>query len=81
MVQGRKSGGLPSAARRRALRFGFIPRSIPASAPLPPLTDTQTEAQAITNRSCMADSRSRPESADISPSHTNRTRNNVRAWA
>ena len=25
MVQGRRSGGLPSAARRRALRSGFVP--------------------------------------------------------
>jgi len=29
MVQGRKSGGLPSAARRRALRSGFVPLNAP----------------------------------------------------
>lgn len=43
----RSRGLLPSAARRRvvALRLRFARRSSPASAPLCPLADTQTEAQ------------------------------------
>lgn len=66
-------GRCASAAIRYALLSGL--RSTGSFAPL---ADTQTEAQAITNRSCMADTRSRPELADTLQNHTNRTRNNVR---
>ena len=34
MVQDRRSGGLPSAARRRALRSGFVPLNAPLRLPL-----------------------------------------------